>query len=82
MPRCVDQIQLVTLTILGVVIERDALCLDGDAALALERHGVEHLTLHLARIEPATELDQPIGERGLAVIDVGDDRKVANILHR
>ncbi len=82
MPRRVDEVQLVALTVLRVVVERDALRLDGDAALALERHGIEHLTLHLTRIEPTTELDQPIGERGLAVIDVGDDRKVANILHR
>jgi hypothetical protein len=27
-------------------------------------------------------LDQPVGERGLAVVDVGDDRKIADVLHR
>ena len=62
-------------------MQRDALRLDGDAALALELHGVEHLGLHLAGFEAAAELDEAVGQRGLAVIDVRDDRKVADQLH-
>ena len=52
--------------------------LDGDAALALEIHGVEDLGFHLARLERAGELEEAIGQRRLAVVDVGDDREVAD----
>ena len=47
-PRRVDEVQLVALAVARVVAQRHALRLDGDAALALEVHGVEHLRLHLA----------------------------------
>ena len=78
----VDEVQLVALAVVRVVEQRDALRLDGDAALALQLHGVEHLRLHLAVGEAAADLDQPVGERGFAVVDVGDDREIADLLHR
>ena len=53
--------------------------LDGDAALALEVHRVQHLRLHLARGQRAGQLQQPVGEGGFAVVDVRDDREVANV---
>ena len=53
--------------------------LDGDAALALKVHGVEDLGLHLARGQRAGELEEPVGESGLAVVDVRDDREVADV---
>src|SRR5262249_5196194 len=74
--RSVDHVELVALAIPRLVVERDALRLDGDAAFALELHGVEHLILHLARLEAAGELDQAVRQRGLAVIDVSNDRKI------
>ena len=54
--------------------------LDRDAALALEVERVEHLLLHLALLERARGLDQPVGQRGLAVIDVRDDAEVADVV--
>ena len=58
------------------VVEADGLGLDGDAALALDVHGVEELRLHLAVGDGAGRLDQAVGERRLAVVDVGDDGEV------
>ena len=52
--------------------------LDGDAALALEVHRVEHLRLHLARLEGAGDLEKAVGQRRLAVVDVRDDREIAD----
>ena len=52
--------------------------LDGDPALALEIHRVEDLRLHLTRLERAGELEQAVGQRRLAVIDVRDDREIAD----
>ena len=61
--------------------QRSGLRLDGDAALALQVHRGKHLAVHLAFGQPPQALDQPIGQRGLAMVDVGDDGKVANVLH-
>ena len=58
--------------------EAHGLRLDRDAALALELHRVEHLAGHLALLQAAAALDQPVGEGRLAVVDVGDDRDVAD----
>ena len=52
--------------------------LDGDAALALEVHGVEDLRLHLARLQRAGHLEEAVGQRRLAVVDVRDDGEVAD----
>ena len=78
MARRVDQVQLVELAVLGAVIEAHGLRLDGDAALALDVHGIEHLLLHLPRGQAAAELDQPVCQRRLAVIDMGDDGEVTD----
>ena len=75
----VDEVELVGLAVVRLVGHADGVGLDGDAALALEVHGVEHLGLHLAGGERAGELEQAVGEGGLAVVDVRDDREVADV---
>ena len=76
MARGVDHVQLVALPVVRVVVQRHALGLDGDAALALERHGVEHLGLHLPVGQPAAQLNEPVGEGRFAVIHVRDNGKI------
>ena len=78
----VDQVELIGLAVVGLVRELDRLRLDRDAALALELHVVEELVLHLARGDRATALQDAVGERRLAVIDVSDDREVTDPLGR
>ena len=78
MPGGVDQVQHVIPPVGGPVGEAYRLRLDRDSALALELHAVEHLLAHLALGQSAAGLDQPVGERGLAVVDVGDDGEVAD----
>ena len=73
----VDEVEAVGQAVLGRVLEADGAGLDGDALLALEVHRVEDLARHLARVDGVRQLQQSIGERRLAVIDVGDDREVA-----
>ena len=48
----VDEVEDVVLAVARPVIEPHGLRLDGDAALALDIHGIEHLLLHLARSSP------------------------------
>jgi hypothetical protein len=57
-----------------------ALRQDRDAALALEIVRVERaLGDHLAGAERAGLLEQAVDQRGLAVVDVGDDRDVTDL---
>ena len=77
-PRRVDQVQDVDLPVVRLVGQPDRVRLDRDPALALEVHAVEHLRLHLARLERAGHLEEPVGQRRLAVVDVGDDGEIAD----
>jgi hypothetical protein len=58
----VDEVQLVGFTVLGRVIHRDRMGLDGDASLPLEIHRIQHLVLHVPLGNGAGALQQPIGK--------------------
>ena len=79
MARRVDQVEDVRLAVVGRVVQADRVRLDRDAALALEVHRVEDLRLHLARLQRAGDLEEAVGQRRLAVVDVRDDREVADV---
>ena len=72
-PGCVEQVELVGLAVARRVHHPHRVRLDGDAALALQVHGVEHLVLHLARRQRAGQLQQPVGERAFPMIDMGNN---------
>jgi hypothetical protein len=76
----VDQVQLVALAVLGVVIHRDRMGLDGDAALLFEIHPVEVLGLEVTVRNRAGVLEQSVGKRRLPVVDVGDDAEISDEL--
>jgi hypothetical protein len=69
--RGVDQVEDVT-----GPRQPDGLALDRDAALALDVHPVQVLRAHLASLDHPGELEHPVGQGRLAVIDVGDDAEV------
>ena len=79
-PRRVDQVQDVLVPVLGLVMQADRVRLDRDPALALEIHRVEHLRFHFTGLQGAGELQKPIGQGRLAVIDVRDDREITDVL--
>ena len=61
------------------VVQRSVLGQDGDAALALEVVAVHHPLLQvLVGGEHAGLAQQLVDQRGLAVVDVGDDGDVAD----
>jgi hypothetical protein len=61
--------------------DRGVLREDRDPALLLDRVRVHHPLLEvLARIQRPRLAQQLVDERGLAVVDVGDDRDVAECL--
>jgi hypothetical protein len=61
-------------------LQAHGLRLDGDAALLLDIHVIENLFRHLARGKAAGRLDQAVGERRLAVVDMGHDREIADMV--
>ena len=77
----VDQVELVRLPVFGGVGQGDGIRLDRDPTLPLEVHGVEDLVAEVAVFHPAAALDEAVGERRLAVVDVGDDAEVADVVH-
>ena len=69
----VDEVELVALP-----LDADRLRLDRDAALALEIHRVEHLLAHVTTGDGVRELEDAIGQRRFPMVDMGDDREVAD----
>jgi hypothetical protein len=74
----VDEVELVAFP-----RHADGLSLDRDAPLPLELHRVEDLLAHLAGGDGIGQLEDAVGECRLAVVDVRDDREVADpaLLH-
>jgi hypothetical protein len=79
MARGVDQVELLDLAIPGEVIHPYRVGLDRYSPFTFQIHGVQNLSLHLARRDRTGELEQTIGERGLAMIDVRYDREITNV---
>ena len=80
----VDQVHLVDLPVLRGVLHPHGGRFDRDAALALQVHRIKHLLLHFAIADGAGNLQQPVGQRALAVVDVGNDGKITDmrLIHR
>ena len=81
MARGVDEVEHVGAAVRAGPGQPDGLALDRDAALALDVHPVQVLRAHLAVLDHAGELQHPVRERGLAVVDVRDDAEVADHAH-
>ena len=80
MARGVDQVEGIVLPPVVPVAQPHGAGLDGDAPLALQIHVVEDLILHHAHFHRVALFDQTVGERGFAVVDMGDDREIADML--
>ena len=76
----VEQIEPVFLPAFRLVAHRHRVRLDRDPPLALQVHGVQELVLFFALLDGAGAFEEAVGERGLAVIDVGDDAEIAGKL--
>ena len=79
MPRRVHQIENVILAVQSPIFQSHRLGFDGDAAFALDVHGIEHLILHFAGAQSATKLNEAVGKRGLPMIDMRDDGKIPDM---
>jgi hypothetical protein len=75
----VNEVQLVSLAVARRIKHRDRMRLDGDAALALQIHCIKQLIRHVARGNRAGAMQQPVGKRRLAVVNVGNDAEISDM---
>ena len=76
----VDEVELIPLAVIGVVVEAHRPGLDGDAPLLFQLHVIQNLGFHLPLGDGGGGLQKAVGQGALAVVDVGDDAEVADIL--
>src|SRR5262249_55536165 len=76
-PRGVDEVQDVVLPLQSHVLR-----LDRDPALALEVHRVEVLLAHVARVDRAAQLEDPVSQGGFAMVDVREQAGGTKALER
>ena len=74
----VDQVERVLPSVQRGVEQADRVRLDRDAALLLQIHGIEDLAHRLLGVHGPGDGEKTIGERRLAVVDVGDDGEVTD----
>jgi hypothetical protein len=58
-------------------MQADAFGFDGDAALAFQIHGVEDLRVHFPFSQTAGHLNEAVGKRGFAVVNVRNDAEIS-----
>jgi hypothetical protein len=58
-------------------MKADTFGFDRDATFFFQVHRVEDLRGHLALRQRAGSLEQAVGQRGLAVVDMGDDAEIS-----
>ncbi len=76
----INQVEAVSDTV-PEVIHLDGVALDGNALLPLQVHVVQYLVFHFPVAERAGQLQQPVRQCGLPMVDMCDDAKIADILH-
>ena len=57
------------------------MALDRDATLALKVHVIEHLSLHILAFHRFGIFQKTVGQGTFTVINMGNNTKIANILH-
>ena len=78
MARRIDQIKNILVPVLRPVDKPHGLGLDRDAPLPLKLHIVKHLILHLSVRQKPGLFNDPVRQRGFAVIDVRDYTKISD----
>ena len=81
MSRRIDQIQVVNLSVSGLVVQRRSLRLDRNPPFPFQIHGIEHLRFHFTIRQASAQLDNPVGKRRFAMVDMGDNGKIADVFH-
>ena len=76
----VDKIQHIVFPVMGAVNALHSLVFNGDTTLFFQIHGVQDLFLHFPLGQCAGHFNQPVCQRRLTVINMGNDRKITNMI--
>jgi hypothetical protein len=76
-PGRIDQMQGVGLPVLRLIPDRHCVGLDRNATFTLKIHRIQNLFFGLAGGDSARGFEKPVSEGRFAVIDMGDNGKVA-----
>jgi hypothetical protein len=79
--RSIDKIEIEHLTGSACVWEQHGLAFDGNASLPFNIHVIKDLVAKLPVINQAGVLNQTVGQGGFAMIDVGNNAEISNLLH-
>ena len=71
---------MIGFAVIGFIIQRDGAGLDGDAALPLQLHIIQDLIFHIPFGYRFGGFQDAVGEGALAVIDMGDDAEIADVV--
>ncbi len=69
--------QRVGLPVFGPILDRNRMGLDRNATFPFQVHGIKDLLLGLSGSHRASCVENPVSEGRFAVIDMGDNRKIA-----
>ena len=75
----VDQVQHIGFAVVSRVFDPNGVRLNGDPALAFDIHAVQQLGFHITIRDGVCRLDQTVSKRRFTVVDVGHDRKIADM---
>src|SRR3546814_6374104 len=76
MAGCIHEVQLIGPAVLRGVFQTHCLRLDRDASLLLNVHIIKDLSGHFSIRKATAPLNQPVRQCRLAMVDVGDNRKI------
>ena len=65
----------------GSVGQANRLAFNGNSAFTFNIHGIENLVFKIPVRNNVRHLDKPVGQGGFAVIDMGDNAEISDILH-
>ena len=74
----VDEVEFIGFAVARIVLHPDRVGLDGDAPLPFQIHAVQQLVLQVPRGHRAGDLEKPVRQGGLAVVDMGDDAEISD----
>lgn len=80
MPGSVDQVELILLPIQHI-IHLNGMALDGDPALLFQIHAVQHLVMHIPIRYGIGDLQQPVGQCALPMVNVRYYAEIPDIIH-
>ena len=76
----INEIEVIGFAVIGFIIQRDGAGLDGDAALPLQLHIIQDLIFHITLGHRFGGFQDAVGKGALAVIDMGDDAEIADVV--